>query len=95
MESGYWGEGQSLGLREGCPPHSLSPSANIFWKTAGHQPMSRGGLEPSLYCSPPNLHSVNLSWRDWLGIFRKLELGAFFQFSGSWVGGKLGVGILI
>ena len=56
--------------------------------------MSRGGLEPSLYCSPPNLCSVHLSWMDWLGIFRKLELGAFFQFSGSWVGGKLGVGIL-
>ena len=89
------GGGQSLGLGEGCPPHSLSPFANIFWKTAGHQPMSRGGLEPSLYCLPPNLHSVHLTWRDWLGILGKLELGAYFQFSGSWVGGKLGVGILI
>lgn len=77
MESGYCGSGvggQSLGLREECP-FSI-PTFSIckyILENSWTQAYVWDGSEPSLYCSPLNLHSVHLAWRDWLGIFGKLE----------------------
>ena len=93
MECGYWGGSPWGWGRDVLHTHILH--LQIYFRKQLDTSLCLGVAWSHPFTAHLlNLRSVHLSWKDWLGIFGKLQLGAFFQFSGSWVGGKLGVGIL-